>query len=361
MSSPAEVPSGLQVAAGWAWRLLVIAAAVVLAARAMADLRLVVLPPVVALFLTTMLWPVVVWLRRHRVPAGAAAALVLAGFLAVIAAVVAALGPVVAAQTDDLGRELVTGVEQVTDWVASRPLAGATPDLDRSVDSALEYARENAGRIGGGLLTGAALAVEVVAGLLLALVATFFLLKDGDALRDRALGWMLPQRREAAASLGLSVWSTLGGYVRGLAIVAVFDAVVIGLALLAIGVPLVIPLAVLTFCGAFIPIVGAFAAGLAAALVALVAGGVGDALLVVAAITVIQQVESQLLYPVVVGRSLDLHPLPLLLAVTAGGVLYGIVGAALGAPVLATAARVAEHARASAATAPRTRSGIVRR
>jgi predicted PurR-regulated permease PerM len=342
-----QPPAGLRLAAGWTWRLLVLAAGVVVLARALAELRLVVLPCLLAVLLATVLWPAVAWLRARRVPAAAAAALVLTGFLAVLAGVVAALGPAVAAQTDELGRELVTGADQVTDWVANGPLAGAAPDVDRSVESALEYARDNAGRIGGGVLSGAALAVEVLAGLLLALVVTFFLLKDGEAFRDRTLELLAAGRRAAAERLGFQVWRTLGGYVRGLAVVAVFDAVVIGLALLAIGVPLVLPLAVLTFFGAFLPIIGAFLAGLAAALVALVAGGVGDAILVVVAITIIQQIESQVLYPVVVGRSLDLHPLPILLAVTAGGVLYGIVGAALGAPVLAVAARIAGFAHQS--------------
>jgi len=319
----------------------VVAAAAYAAVRAAAELRLVVLPTLLALFLLTVLWPAAALLRRHRVPAAPAALLVIGGFLAAVAALVAAIGPAVAGQADDLGRDLGAGVDQLGRWLAREPFGGAAPNLDRSLDAALDYARENATIISGGLLTGVALAVELVAGLLIALVATFFLLKDGESMRDWAIGTLAPERRDAASELGQKLWITLGGYVRGLVVVALFDAVVIGLALVAIGVPLVLPLAVLTFFGAFVPIVGAFAAGLAAALVALVAGGIDAAVLVVVAITVIQQVESQILYPVVIGRSLRLHPLPILLAVTAGGVLYGIVGAALGAP----AATVAGFAR----------------
>lgn len=340
-----SVPRALHLAAAWAWRGLVVAAAAYAAVRAAAELRLVVLPTLLALFLLTVLWPAAALLRRHRVPAAPAALLVIGGFLAAVAALVAVIGPTVAGQADDLGRDLGAGFDQLGRWLAREPFGGAAPDLDRSLDAALDYARENATIISGGLLTGVALAVELVAGLLLALVATFFLLKDGESMRDWAIGTLAPGRRDAASELGQKLWIALGGYVRGLVVVALFDAVVIGLALVAIGVPLVLPLAVLTFFGAFVPIVGAFAAGLAAALVALVAGGIGDAVLVVVAITVIQQVESQLLYPVVIGRSLRLHPLPILLAVTAGGVLYGIVGAALGAPALAAAATVASFAR----------------
>ena len=216
----------------------------------------------------------------------------------------------------------------------------------------MDRVRDNVGAIGGGLVSGAVIAVELAAGALVALVLTFFLVKDGHRMWGWFEGLFSGPRREGARELGERVWSTLSAYVRGLVVVALFDAVVIGLALLVIGVPLVVPLAVVTFFGAFIPIVGAFVAGLAAALVALVAGGVDDALLVIVVFVVIQQVESEVLYPVVVGRALRLHPVPILLAVTAGGVLFGIAGAALGAPVAAVVTTAAVFWREQLAKAP---------
>jgi putative heme transporter len=136
-------------------------------------------------------------------------------------------------------------------------------------------------------------------------------------------------------AFGNDAWAALSGYTRGVAAVALFDAIFIALALALIGVPLVLPLAALTFLAAFVPLLGAVVAGAIAALVALVDGGVVDAALVLLAITLIQQLEGNLLYPVVVGRAIELHAVAILLAVTAGGVLLGVVGAALAVPVAA--------------------------
>lgn len=352
------VPWPVRVAAAWAWRLLLVAAAVVLAARALADLRLVVLPLILALFLTTLLAPVSTLLRAAGLPRALAAGVAVLGLLGGLAGTVALLGPTVIDEFDTLGRDVRTGIDQVLDWLGDGPLGLAEGDLERALDRGVEQARANAGTIGSGVLSGAVLAVEVVAGVLVALVVTFFLLKDGDAMWRWFLGLFGTRKREVAEELGARVWSTLGAYLRGLVVVAAFDAVFIGLALWLIGVPLVLPLAVLTFLLAFIPIVGAVTAGAAAMLVALVAGGIDDALLVLVAVVVVQQVESEILYPVVVGKALRMHPVPVLVAVTAGGILYGVVGAALGAPLAAVAtvtagfARERSEARAPASAVP---------
>ncbi len=129
--------------------------------------------------------------------------------------------------------------------------------------------------------------------------------------------------------------TTLGSYLRGVALVALFDAAVIGVALAILGVPLVLPLAVLTFFAAFFPLVGAVTAGAVAALVALVSNGVVTALIVVAVITAVQQLEGDVIYPVVVGRSIELHPVAILLVLTAGAVVAGIIGALFAVPVAA--------------------------
>ena len=138
----------------------------------------------------------------------------------------------------------------------------------------------------------------------------------------------------------------MGAYVRGTALIALVDAVLIGIALLLIGVPLVPALMVLTFFGAFLPLVGAVAAGVVAALVALVSGGPLDALLVVGAVTIIQQVEGDVLQPVVLGRAVKLHPVVVLLALTSGAVIAGIAGAFLAVPTTAVATAIGGYARA---------------
>lgn len=341
-----DVPWPLRAAASWTWRLLLLAVGAVLLARVVADLRLVVLPVIVALFLTTLLFSPTQWLRDHGLPSALAAATTLLSSIGIVAGVFAFIGPQVATEFDDLGRQVRAGAEQLIDWIGEGPLGLGQEDIRQGLQGLLDQAQGSAGAIGGGLLTGAVLIAELIAGLLVALVLTFFFLKDGT----RMWKWILslfdsePNRRDAG-ELGDRIWDTLSSYVRGLMVVALFDAVFIGIALWVIGVPLVLPLAVLTFFGAFIPIVGAVAAGAAAALVALVTGGVQDALFVVAAVVAVQQIESEVLYPVVVGRALELHPVTILLAVTAGGVLYGIGGAALAAPLLATAVTIASFAR----------------
>lgn len=347
LTQPAqEVPWPVRTAAAWTWRVLLLAVGAVLLARAIADLRLVVLPVVVALFLTTLLFAPTRWLRDRGLPSAMAAALTSLGLVGVVSALFAFIGPEVADEFDDLGRQVQAGAEQLIDWIGEGPLGLGQDEVRQGLQELLQQAQGSVGTIGSGLLTGAVLVAEVVAGLLVALVVTFFFLKDGDRMWKWILGLFDSEsHRGDADEVGKRIWGTLSSYVRGLMVVATFDAVFIGVALWMIGVPLVLPLAVLTFFGAFIPIVGAVAAGAAAALVALVTGGVQDALLVVAATVIVQQIESEILYPVVVGRALQLHPVPILLAVTAGGVLYGIGGAALAAPLLATMVTVGSFAR----------------
>jgi predicted PurR-regulated permease PerM len=190
-----------------------------------------------------------------------------------------------------------------------------------------------------GLEIDAALAVEIVTGAVLAAVTLFFLVKDGHAIWPRAVRLFPPRARDDVRAIGELAWDTAAGYIRSLTIVAAVDAVLIALALWLIGVPFVLPLAALTFVGGFFPIVGAFVAGTAAALVALVAEGWTAALLVVGATILVQQLEGNVLQPYVVGSAVRVHPLAILLAITAGGILWGIAGAFLAVPLVAVCAR----------------------
>ncbi len=306
-----------------------------LTASVAAELRLVVIPAVLAVFLTILLDPLNWRLKRVGVPRALAALASLAAFLAVAAAVIAVLVPPVVDELDTLATDLEEGARRVLDWLADGPLNASDAQIQEALDDAVERIRDNVGAIGGGVLTGAALVVELVAGVVLTIVLAFFSLKDGDRMWEWVLHHAGGDRRQRLEQHGRRVRARLGAYLRGVVIVALFDAVFIGLALVIIGVPLALPLAVLTFVTAFVPIVGATVAGAAATLVALVAGGLDDALLVLAAVVVVQQVESQILSPVVVGRAVRLHPAAVLVAVTAGAVVYGVVGAALAAPLAA--------------------------
>lgn len=314
---------------------MLVAAAAVVITIALWRVRLVVLPVFLALLGTTFLLPLVRRLRAAGVPSPAAAFLAVLSAVVVLVLVLIAIVPAVVDEVGDVGTSARDGLDEVTRWLADGPLHLNQREIDEGVDEALDAARDNIGGIGRGVVSGATIALEVVAGLLVALVLTFFFLHDGE----RIWAWLLslvPQRhRRHVDAFGHDAFAALGGYLRGVAFVATVDAVLIGAGLAVLGVPLVMPLAVLTFLAAFIPLVGAVTAGAVAALVALVTEGAFDAALVVVLVTVVQQLEGDLLYPVVVGRSIDLHPVATLLAVISGGILGGIIGAAIAAPVTA--------------------------
>lgn len=159
-------------------------------------------------------------------------------------------------------------------------------------------------------------------------------------------GWSGCSRGRGRADVhaaGTRAWSAFTGYVRGTVLVATFDAVFIGLALLLFRIPLVAPLAVLTFFAAFIPLAGATAAGAAAVLVALVANGPSAALLVLAAVIAVQQIEAHVLQPFLLGRAVELHPLAVVLAITAGAILAGIPGALVAVPLAAVVNAVGKY------------------
>jgi predicted PurR-regulated permease PerM len=223
----------------------------------------------------------------------------------------------------------------VVRWLVQGPFDLEREQIDEAVENGLDSLRSNAGGIGKGVLTGASMLAEVIAGLLLMIVLVFFFVHDGRGMWEFGLSMVPRQRRELVDGAGREVWTAIAGYMRGVALIAVVDAVLIGIALALIGVPLVVPLMVLVFLGAFIPLVGAVFSGAIAALVALISNGVVDAAFVVGAIVAIQQIEGDLLYPNVVGRMIRLHPVAILLVLTAGTVVAGIIGALLAIPVAA--------------------------
>lgn len=328
---------GLSRAGRLALNVLLVAAAAAVVGFVLLRLRLVVLPCLLALGLATALWPAVAPLRRRGWPPAAAAGTIMLAAILVLAGVLAAIAPTVADELDDVGASARAGVAEVLRWLAEGPLNLSEAQIDRAVDDAVERIGADSGAVARGVISGALLVGEVVAGLLLAAVVLFFLLKDGPDIRAFFLERVPDAHRERTAAAALAAWNALGGYLRGVAVVAVVDSVLIGLALWILGVPLVVPLMVLTFFGAFVPLVGAVVAGAVAALVALVAQGPVIALAVVVVIIAIQQIEGDVLYPVVVGRAIELHPVAVLLSLTAGAVAAGIVGALLAVPAAGAA------------------------
>ncbi|MGW0588145.1 AI-2E family transporter [Streptosporangium sp. NPDC002607] len=313
----------------------------------------VVWPLMVALLLTTLTWPVTRLLRRYGWPPALAASAVTLLFLLVAAGIVVLIVVPVVSQSGELATGVVNGIKQVREWAAGPPLNIGNDQVTSVLDTAIARIQDSVGGIVTATVTGVGTVVNGLVTTVLALFLMFFFLKDGP----RFLPWLtrqLPGRLAvdvpAVAERG---WDTLGAFVRSQAFVGLLDAVFIGLGLWIVGVPLVLPLAVLTFVTAFIPIVGALFAGLVAVLITLVSNGPTDALIVLAIIVAVQQLEGNVLQPMVQSHGLGLHAAVVLLAVTLGGSLAGIVGSLLAVPVAALIAVVWNYVREQLSDPPR--------
>jgi putative heme transporter len=330
-----EVPRPVRVAADWAWRVLVIAAAV-LAVLLLADrLKLLILAVFVATLLTALLLPAVRWVQGvTRLSRGFATTVVLVVAVGVLALLVTALAVQIGSSVSDLGDKFSDGLTQIRGWLRDTfGIDDAT--LQRYLQEAWDAIQSNRNGILSGALSGTRIALEVLSGTAIALFATVFMLLDGDTIWRWCVR-LFPRRSQPGVDeVGQRSWLVLTAYVRGTVLIAFVDAVSIGIALAILRVPLAVPLAALVFVGAFVPIVGAFVSGFVAVVVALATRGPVVALLVLAAIIVIQQVEGHLLQPLVMGRLVRLHPLGVVAAVTAGSVLAGLVGAVVAVPLAA--------------------------
>ena len=344
-SEPASprVPASLDTLVAYSWRLLVVSAAVAAFVFALWRLRLLVFPVIIAILLSTLLTPPAAWLRARGWPPLAAAWAVMMGALALFVGVGFYVTPQVAGQLGEMRESLEEGVDQVLTWLADGPLSISEDQVEDFIDQAPRRLTEEGANVTTGIVAGAVRVAEVIAGAVLMLVLLFFFVKDGV----RMFGWFSDQfpedKRVHVRAMGERAYGVLGSYLRGTAIIAFVDAVFIGIVLVVVGVPLVVPLVVLTFLGGFFPIVGATVAGAVAALVALVSNGLVDALLVTAGIVVVQQTESNVLQPVVMGRAVRLHPVAVLLALTGGVILAGIPGAFLAVPLTAAGTKIAGY------------------
>jgi predicted PurR-regulated permease PerM len=342
---PDPIPRWLRITSELAWRSLLVAAAVVVLALLVSRLRVVFLPVIVALLVSTLLVPPVTWLQRRGVPRLLGTLLAVGAALLALAAVAAFVAPEVKQEIEDVDVSVSSGVDRVTVWLSEGPL-GIEPEAVSEYRQRFERElAERSGSFATGALGGALLVIEVVVGLVLAVVLIFFFVKDGR----RMWAWFVtrfPERlRTDVHAIGVLGWGALGGYLRGTTLVALVDAIGIGIALVLLDVPLALPLALLTFVAGYFPIVGALVAGFAAAMVALAANGLTNALLVVAATLIVQQVEGNLLQPLIVGRTVRLHPAAIIIAVTTGGVLWGVAGAFIAVPTAAVVTQAIGYLR----------------
>jgi predicted PurR-regulated permease PerM len=340
------VPDWLRASSEWTWRSLVVGFGLVAAVYALGYLRIVVLPVIIAILLTTLLLPLKRFLNNRGLGDAAATALTMLAAILLLAAVLTAIAPSIGNQVSDLRTGVEDGVRKATTVLADKPFNLSKNELDDSVDKALERLRENSSSLTKGVASGAVVVGELLTGLIVTLLLVFFFLKDGRQMWDWIIGLGGRHRdHRRADELGARVYAALSGYVRGIALVGLVDAILIGIALLIIGVPLVVPLMILTFLGAFMPLIGAFLAGLAAVLIALVSNGFVAALFVLGAIILVQQVEGHVLYPVLMSRTVHLHPAVIVLSLAIGGIVAGIIGVFLAVPIAGVASTVISFVR----------------
>ncbi len=336
---PIRMPRLLVAVSEFSWRFLICIAAGVLLVYALAQISLAVVPVFVALLLSTLLVPPARALQRRGMGNSLASAIVFIGFLGVFAGVIAVLAPQVSAEFQQLPDRLREGADRFGDLLAGAPFNLDPAEVDRQIDQIddriTNALSENRGAITSQVVSAGQFAATLFTEIVITLFVLFFFIKDGGRMWRGLLGLFPERRREPLRQVGDVGWHVIGAYVRGVAFVATFDAVAIAIALVLIGVPLVLPLAVITFFAAFVPLAGAVVAGVIAGLVALAFEGPTAMLLVGVAILVIQQLEGNFIYPLVVGRTVELHPVTILLAVTIGAILFGIIGAAIAVPVAA--------------------------
>lgn len=338
------VPESVRAAAAWSWRVLLILGVIGVVLLLLAVSKVLWVPVVVALLLTVLLTPLVDLLqRRLRFPRGAAAAAAVVLLLAVVAGLITLAGRQIITGFEDLWAQAQAGFTELLDSLAEGPLELDRAELDDYVSQAGDQLSANSSALVSGAVSASVTIGHVLAGALVALFTTLFFLKDG------ALVWAWLVRLVPAASrmrvheAGRRGLVTLTAFTRTQILVALIDAVGIGLGALILGLPLVVPLAVLVFLASFIPFVGAIATGAIAVLVALVDQGPTTALVMLGIVLLVQQVESHVLQPLLLGHAVSLHPVAVLLSVTAGSLAAGIVGALFAVPFVATLNTVVLH------------------
>jgi len=312
----------------------------------MARLWVLVLAGAVAALLSRALDPPARYLRARGLPRALVAVTVLVGFIIVLAGIVALLVPSIANEFENLGPTIEDAIDDVENWlVEDSPFDVSRQDVQDFRDEADDRVGEILESQSGTLISGTILVFEVFAGIVLAMVTTFFILKDGDRFGDWFVKRFPRHRRDLAGRLGARAWRTLGGYLRGSATLGLIEGIIIGGTVWIVGGSLALPVGVITFFAAFVPFAGALIAGVIAILVTLVTAGFGGAVVVGIVALVVQQLDNDFLAPWVFGRSLELHPLIVLVAITAGGTLFGAFGAFLAVPVSAVLINILAEAR----------------
>ncbi|HEU5035393.1 MAG TPA: AI-2E family transporter [Nocardioides sp.] len=349
-SSPAQrhVPWGVDLAASWAWRFLVIAAAAYVILWLVAFFAVVAIPVAIALLVSALVIPLVDGLHRVGLPRGLSALLVVIMVLAVIGALLTFAGQQVANGAQDLADQASAGLEEIKDWLKDGPLNASDSQINDYIQRAQDGLKNTGSHLDLGNVTEVGTALgHVFAGFFIVLFSTYFFLADGERIWAWAVRLAPRGARPHVDSSGRVAWISLTQFVRATVIVAAVDAMGIMIGAAVLGVPFVLAIGVLVFLGAFVPMVGATVAGTVAILVALVAQGPFTALLMLAVVIGVQQLEGHVLQPFLMGRWVSLHPLGVIVAIGCGVIVAGIAGALVAVPLAAALNAVVQHLAAN--------------
>jgi predicted PurR-regulated permease PerM len=325
----------LRVAAAYAWRLLVVGLAVYAIVRVLEDLSTLVVPLTLALLLTALLRPLMIALRRRGLPRWAATLLALLVAIVVTGGILALVITKAVQQAPQLADQINRLIPKVENWLVNGPLRLDRTTVDNFSNTLTKEVNKNGAAIASTAVSTGKAVVEAATGALIGVFATIFLVYDGEGIWDFLTRGVPRAARPKVAAAGEAAWVTLGHYVRGTLIVALFHGVAIAIVLTILGVPLVVPLALIVALGSFVPLVGAVVTGALAVGVAGVSQGLVAAIIVAAVLVADNQIEAHLLQPFVVGRYVHLHPLAIVVALTAGTLLFGIYGAVIAVPLTA--------------------------
>ncbi len=342
-SDDAAVAPMLRKTAAWSWRLLIIAAAGWVLLNVLTRLAVVIVPVALALMLTALLIPAVDFLDLHGAPRGGAVALVLICGLGVVGGILAFVITQFADGLPQLVDQVTQSIDSTRHWLINGPLHLRPDQINHFGDTAIQTIQDHQQELTSGALSTAGTVTEIVTGALLALFTLIFLLLGGRNIWHFIIQIAPATVRRRVHDAGAAGFNSLTGYIRATSLVALVDAVGIGTGLAIMGIPLALPLASLVFLGAFIPLVGAVLSGFFAVVVALLAKGFVYSLITLGLIIAVMQLEAHVLQPLVMGRAVAIHPLAVVLGISAGGVLAGVVGALLAVPTIAfvnSAARV---------------------
>jgi predicted PurR-regulated permease PerM len=345
-----RVPYGVDLAAAWSWRLLVIAIAGYVVTLGIAKFSVVVLPLVVALLLSALVVPLVELLVRLRIRRGISSLLVVLGTIALVALLLTFAGQQIANGANDLSKQVVTGLEQIRDWLRTGPMHASDSQINGYLKSLQDaVTSSNTAIVSRVTEVGTAL-THIVAGFFIILFATYFFLADGNRIWSWVVRIFPRASRARVDSSGRIAWTSLTAFVRATVLVAFTDALGVMIVAAVLGVPFVFAIGVLVFIGAFIPMIGALLSGSVAVLVALVAQGPVVALIMLGGVVAVQQLEAHVLQPFLLGRLVSVHPLGVIVAIACGVLVAGIAGALVAVPLVAALNAVVLHLADTAGT-----------